>query len=168
MANDDRNEEGQGFKIIDRRRYDSEGQLKEETKESTSSSAGKQHGVASSTSSQQEDVIPEGSFTLHDPEQSDPFGDDGEEFASAEQAEGGYPPLTFGAFVVSLATQAMWQLGVAPPPPGVKIPLDRAAAKQTIDLLAMLQEKTRGNLEQDEADQLEEILHSMRMVFIRR
>jgi hypothetical protein len=59
------------------------------------------------------------------------------------------------------------QLGVMQPPPGLDIKIDREAARQTIDILAMLQQKTKGNLEPSEVSMMEEMLHSLRMAYVR-
>ena len=75
--------------------------------------------------------------------------------------------VTFSSFVVSLATQAMMQLGEIKPPDGVSIPVDLESAKRMIDLLSMLQEKTRGNLDEAENNLLEDILHSLRLSFVK-
>jgi hypothetical protein len=75
--------------------------------------------------------------------------------------------LDFSAFIMSLATQALIQLGQAAPPEGFSIPKDPAAARQTIDILSMLQEKTKGNLDAQEERLLEEILHTLRMSYLK-
>ena len=75
--------------------------------------------------------------------------------------------VTFNSFVVSLATQALAQLGEMKPPEGLSIPVDVDAAKRTIDLLAMLKEKTKGNLNEDEEQLLDEVLHTLRLGFVR-
>jgi hypothetical protein len=75
--------------------------------------------------------------------------------------------LDFSAFVMSLATQALIQLGQAAPPEGISIPKDPSAARQTIDILSMLQEKTKGNLDGQEDRLLEEILHTLRMSYLK-
>ena len=59
------------------------------------------------------------------------------------------------------------QMGQMSPPPGVNIEPDLAAAKQTIDILQMLQSKTRNNLNTKENEMLSEILHSLKMGFVR-
>lgn len=76
--------------------------------------------------------------------------------------------INFSSFVVSLATQALMQLGEMPPPPGVELPVDPAGAKQTIDILAMLQSKTKGNLDGNEERLLNEILHNLKLSYVRR
>lgn len=83
------------------------------------------------------------------------------------QPEAEEAPINFGSFIMSLATQTLMQLGVMQPPPGLDIKIDREAARQTIDILAMLQQKTKGNLEPSEVSMMEEMLHSLRMAYVR-
>ena len=78
------------------------------------------------------------------------------------------PTATMTSFLVSLATQAMVQMGQMPPPPGMEIPVDVESAKGTIDILAMLQQKTLGNLTPEEAKLLEDVLHSLRVAYLRK
>lgn len=80
----------------------------------------------------------------------------------------GVPPsLDFSTFVMSLGTSALYQMGLvaaeeggAPPEPNLPM------ARQTIDILAMLQEKTRGNLDAEESHLLESLLYELRMRFV--
>ncbi|HEY2030895.1 MAG TPA: DUF1844 domain-containing protein [Myxococcales bacterium] len=75
--------------------------------------------------------------------------------------------LDFNALVLSLGSSAIVHLGEAPDPTtGQKATPDFAMAQQSIDLLAMLQEKTRGNLTEDEKKFLEGMLFDLRMLFI--
>ena len=74
--------------------------------------------------------------------------------------------ITFSSFVMSLATQALMQLGQMPPPKGLDIQVDREAARQTIDILSLIQNKTKGNLDVSESRLMEEILHNLRMAYI--
>jgi hypothetical protein len=48
----------------------------------------------------------------------------------------------------------------------MEIPFDLESARQTIDIMSMLQKRTRGNLSPDEARFMEDVLHSLRMSFI--
>ncbi len=75
-------------------------------------------------------------------------------------------PVAFTSFIMSLATQVLVQLGEMPPPSGMEIPRDLDSARQTIDILTMLQQRTRGNLSNEESRFIEEVLHSLRMSFI--
>jgi len=77
------------------------------------------------------------------------------------------PQLDFNAFVLSLGSSALIHLGLAPDPVSrEKQPANLALAQQSIDLLALLQEKTRGNLSDDEARLLESLLFDLRMRFV--
>jgi len=78
------------------------------------------------------------------------------------------PTLDFNALVLSLGSSAIVHLGQAPDPTtGQKRELpELPMAQQSIDLLAMLQEKTRGNLTADEARFLENMLFDLRMLYV--
>ena len=76
-------------------------------------------------------------------------------------------PMDFGIFVLSLNASALIQLGEtkdAQGESGVSLPL----ARQTIDILAMLEAKTRGNLNGEEERLLHQILFDLRMRYSRR
>lgn len=77
------------------------------------------------------------------------------------------PTIDFSTFVLSLASTALIHLGVAPDPDSGE-PLKPAPelARETIDLLGMLREKTRGNLTEEEDRLFERILYDLRMQFI--
>ncbi len=71
--------------------------------------------------------------------------------------------VTFNAFVVSLATTAAVHFGdVADPSSGDKPPANVDAAAHAIEMLALLEEKTRGNLTDDEKSFLAQVLYELR------
>ena len=76
--------------------------------------------------------------------------------------------LDFNALVLSLGSSAIVHLGEAPDPTNgqKRDKPDFPMAQQSIDLLAMLQEKTRGNLTSDEARFLENMLFDLRMLYV--
>jgi len=78
------------------------------------------------------------------------------------------PALDFNALVLSLGSSALVHMGEAPDPTtGQKREQpELTMAQQSIDLLAMLQEKTRGNLTAEEARFLENMLFDLRMLFV--
>lgn len=76
------------------------------------------------------------------------------------------PEMDFSTFVLSLATSAQVHLGVLPNPVTGKPEKDLQVAKQTIDILGMLEEKTKGNLTQEEARLLEHLLYDLRMMYV--
>ena len=86
--------------------------------------------------------------------------------AAASQADEDMP-MTFEALIFSLSTTALLQLGMAPHPETGRQEKDLPGAKQTIDILEMLQQKTRGNLTSDEGQLLEECLHDLKMTYVK-
>lgn len=72
----------------------------------------------------------------------------------------------FETLVSYLSTTAMFQLGLLAGPSGERIPADLVNARRTINLLEVLQHKTRGNLTPDEEKLLEATLYELRMGFI--
>lgn len=83
--------------------------------------------------------------------------------------QGAAPPLpapTFETIIALLSTQAMVALGLVPNPASGKMETQFELAKHFIDMLAVLQEKTRSNLLGREADLLENSLHQLRMVYV--
>ena len=81
-----------------------------------------------------------------------------------------YPPLpevNFSTFIVSLSTEILFHLGEIAHPGTGERQKDLVLAKHAIDTLAMMQEKTKGNLTEEEQKLLESMLYDLRMCFIR-
>lgn len=78
----------------------------------------------------------------------------------------GYPEASFELLVTTFSMQAMAAMGLLGGPGGAQQPPDLGMAKHLIDLLGVIEEKTRGNLSQDEAGMLEQMLHQLRVLFI--
>ena len=75
--------------------------------------------------------------------------------------------LSFTAFVVSLASTAAIHLGdLADPMTGQKLELNLEGAAQMIEILTLLEEKTRGNLTAEERQVLDQILYELRLRFV--
>ena len=75
--------------------------------------------------------------------------------------------MDFSTFIMSLASSAMVNLKQVPPPPGAEdLPMDLTAAKQCIDILGILEEKTRGNLDNSEKKLLSSLLYDLRMKYV--
>lgn len=77
-----------------------------------------------------------------------------------------HEPIEFSGFVLSLAQAAMIDMGVAPHPEHGKLPANLKMACETIDILAMLKDKTAGNLDAKETKLLEGVLYQLRMSFL--
>jgi len=78
------------------------------------------------------------------------------------------PRVDFSTFVLSLGTSALYHLGVvAHPETGRKLdPPELVLARNTIDTLEMLEEKTRGNLDAQERELVGSLLYELRMRFV--
>ena len=77
------------------------------------------------------------------------------------------PEVTFNAFIMSLNTSALYHLGEIADPVTGKKERDLSLAKHAIDTLKLLQEKTKGNLSEEERGLLEDILFDLKMRFVR-
>jgi len=74
--------------------------------------------------------------------------------------------IDFPTFVLSIASAAMMGLGLAPRPDSGKTEVELEMARQNIDLLEMIREKTRNNLTSDEEKLLERVLFEVRTKFV--
>ncbi len=86
--------------------------------------------------------------------------------AKPAAAPGGEPPIGFVDLINMLAMQAAIGLGGYQGPGGERVPPNPAAAKHNIDLLEVMQEKTKGNLSADEEKMLGSVLYELRMNFV--
>jgi hypothetical protein len=106
-------------------------------------------------------------------EAESPKNNGAEEAVKETQAEAKTPPqpplpeVNFSTFVVSLSTEVLFHLGEIPHPISGEKQKDLNLAKHAIDTLAMLMEKTQGNLAEEEKKLLEYMLYDLRMAFIR-
>lgn len=77
------------------------------------------------------------------------------------------PEVSFATFIYSLSTSALVHLGEIPEPITEKMDKNLPLAKQTIDILGILQEKTKGNLTQEEENLLNNFLYDLRMRYVK-
>jgi hypothetical protein len=137
-------EDEKGFVIKDRRRFDDSGEARPETP--------REQAPAKPQESKPE------------AQAAEPRQDEKAQGTSTEQS---FPELNFSTFVFSLGTSAMYHFGDFPDPVTKKAERNLEAAKQTIDILAILKDKTKGNLSEDEERLLESLLYELRMRYIR-
>jgi hypothetical protein len=156
VSEEEKEDSEKGFKVQDRRRFSAEGELKPEYRGQESP---EQPTAQESISAGQPRAASEES--LASPR--------GRVQASMDPS----PPhlageINFGTFVVGLSTQALVHLGEIPDPHSRQSAQDLPAAQQLIDIIAMLEEKTRSNLDRDEQSLLEGILFELRMKYVER
>jgi hypothetical protein len=139
-------EDKRGFKVQDRRRFSSEGETKPG-----------------------EDTPAESSESIDlksKPAASGPGPASTQQSAASRQSSEPPPELTFAAFLWSLSEQALAALGEVPDPSSGQVSRDLIMAQQMIDIIAMLRDKTRGNLDAHEQAMLKEILSGLQMKYV--
>jgi hypothetical protein len=149
-------QEKKGFRIVDKRRFNSEGETRADAPERPEPppapappprQAPPQQQAARSDARgapQQHDGPPQG----REPPQ---------------QTTGG---MDFISFIASLATQALAALGALPEARAQGMPVSIEMAREYIEIIAMLQAKTRGNLSREEDAAMQRVMTELRMVYV--
>ncbi|HLW69779.1 MAG TPA: DUF1844 domain-containing protein [Candidatus Binataceae bacterium] len=145
-------EKSKGFKIDDRRRFSAEGELKPEHRGEKAADEPAAPSVAKAAPAS---------------------GASGTSTAAAapemrQQDAGPLGELNFASFMVGLSSQALFHLGEIVDPQAGGPQVDLPAAQQLIDIVGMLKDKTRGNLDQNEQALIDEILFELRMKYVER
>lgn len=158
MIGHEDNQEEVTFKVTDRRKFNPDGSLKE--------------GVEI----EPEAPKPVAEPPVHEPKpepviaaiEEEPFAAaaDGAEEDSENDIPGAEDPASFVNFLSTLATNAAAALGAVPHPATGQRSLDLDTGKYWLDVLAMIREKTKGNLHAQEARLLEGLLADLRMQYV--
>ena len=77
------------------------------------------------------------------------------------------PEINFSTFIISLNASALVHLGVMDDPATAKKVKNLPMGKQTIDILGMIEEKTKGNLSKEEENLLKNILYDLRIIYVK-
>jgi hypothetical protein len=85
-----------------------------------------------------------------------------------EQRSVPLPEVSLATFIFSLSSSALLHLGEIPDPETTSVRVDLPLAKQIIDTLGMLQEKTKGNLDPDEDNLLKTVLYDLRLRYVQK
>jgi hypothetical protein len=125
--------EGKGFTVKDRRAFDEEGDLKDE----------------STVEDKKPDVPPEAKKTEDEPK-SQPL-----------------PEVNFNSLIFSLSSSALLHIGEIADPQTREKKKDFPMAKHSIDIIAMLKEKTKGNLDDEEQQFIDNILTDLRLRYVK-
>ncbi len=88
------------------------------------------------------------------------------EVDAGKESQEALPAVDFSTFVMSLSHSAYIHLGAAPHPETNQLAVNLPIARQSIDLLSLIEQKTRGNLTGQEERLLEQILFDLRMRFV--
>jgi hypothetical protein len=142
-------EKSRGFKVEDKRRFSSEGDLKPEFED-----------AADPAPAPAREKAPEASAAAPEPERR----------SASQPAQSSSPApepsITFATFLVGLSTQALVHLGEIPDPGDGQLQRDLEAARQIIDLIGVIRDKTQGNLDKDEQAMIDAILFDLRMKYV--
>jgi hypothetical protein len=139
-------EEEKGFTVKDRRAFSAEGDMREDAAEETDA-------------------------PQTEPREAEGQGADQPETGTGA-AEGGaekqhrLPPVDFSSFILSMSSAALMHLGQIPDPQSGKRRQDLALARHTIDTLGMIQDKTKGNLSDEEQKLIDSVLTDLRLAFV--
>ena len=139
-------EEEKGFVIKDRRSFDERGGLREEAEEKTDKDIPKKDDTARAAT------------------------EDATQKAASVQENEAPPPLpevNFSSLILSLSSSSLLHLGEVPDPQTGEKKKDLALAKHSIDIIAMLKEKTQGNLTDDEQKFIESVLTDLRWRYVK-
>jgi HEAT repeat protein len=86
--------------------------------------------------------------------------------SESQREESPYGPVDFAHYVMSIASSAMIALGKLPDPESGKPNIELATARHLIDVLSMLEEKTKGNLDATEQKLVTSLLYDLRLSFV--
>jgi Domain of unknown function (DUF1844) len=141
-----------GFKVTDRRLFNSDGTLREEVLELQSAATAAAPAFAE----------PQSILTSAQPSfEAEPAHDFPEDDPNAMPEQ-----TMFTEFLMGVASSAFIYLGLVEHPATGRRQIDLGAAKESIDMLSMLREKTKGNLTRGEEKFFEDLLSDLRMQFV--
>jgi len=142
MSEEHRNEEEPEIKVMDRRPFTADGELRDPD--------GAERSEKESPAEESKDSSDDKSHGFQHQPVEEPIGVD------------------FSALTVSLAQSALFHLGEVPHPEGGRSQVNLEQAQVSIDFLALLKVKCRGNLSRAEEDHLDKILAELRLLFVRK
>ena len=131
-------QEESGFRITDKRLFREDGELREDT----------------------------GTAEAPQEKKSESFKAVGEAGPGVQQPPGSGVPIDFPSYILSYYTQGLVFLGEAPNPFTNKQEQDLESSRHMIDILTMLQQKTKGNLSREEDQLLDSVLYDLRLKFM--
>ena len=106
-------------------------------------------------------------FTIVDKRGKDAESGAAEQPAPERPSQRSLPAVDFSSFVLSLGTSALYHMGmVRDPETGNPVEPNLPVARQTIDTMEMLQDKTQGNLSEEESTLLRNLLTELRMHYL--
>ena len=167
-------EEQPTFKVVDRRPFNPDGTPRElSPEEKAESDAAAAEAKAAETAQPKPEpppaIVSSSTETSTRPEPPPQATTSDKDSQSESQRSGRDPlddPASFMSLIMSLASNAAASLGMMPHPVTGESGVDLKTAKHWIDVLGMLEQKTHGNLDQQEAQVIESLLADLRMQYV--
>ena len=156
-------EEQPTFKVVDRRPFNPDGSPRELSEQE------KEEAERAANAAEVEDAAAQVLASEPAPPPAEPQGKAAPARSEEPHSHGGDPlddPTSFLSLVMSLASNAATNLGMMPHPVTGETEVDLQTAKHWIDVLGMLEQKTKGNLDRQEAVTLENLLADLRMQYV--
>ena len=153
-------ENEQGFTVKDKRFFNQDGSQKEEADKVAAAAAEEVKEALEKPASAKEPAFAQAQGQVAEQKEAE---------CKDELDSGDYrnlPPVDFGSFVISLTHAAMLHMGHLNDPSAPPVEQNLTLARHTIDTIAMLKEKTTGNLDQQEQALLDGILTELRMLYV--
>jgi hypothetical protein len=158
------NEEEVTYKVADKRKFNPDGSVREGVTLDARPPE-KPREVPKATAAPQS--TPAAKEAPGEPSPIDEFGDDGlDDLDDDADIPGAHDPASFVNFLSTLATNAAASLGAVPHPATGKRTLDLETGKYWLDILAMLKDKTKGNLHPKEQHLVDGLLGDLRMQYV--
>ncbi|MDO8433999.1 MAG: DUF1844 domain-containing protein [Candidatus Binatus sp.] len=148
-------EKERGFKVQDRRRFSAEGEAKSEAED-----------VPEKPAAEKPATIIGAEAGSHAGEHIDAGAGAAAANPQPSRNQSPEPEITFATFLVGLSSEALGALGELPDPASGQPRRDLQAAQQLIDIIGMLRDKTRGNLDATEQSLIDAVLFDLRMKYV--
>lgn len=149
---EDNNEKG--FTVKDKRSFTQEGDIKKDEPSSPSDQESPVQHADTGADSTESTAAEDGDARSDTPSSAEPHSDQP------------FPEINFSSFVISLSSSALFHFGEIPDPVTNTKQRNLPLAKQTIDILGILKDKTEGNLSEEESKLLENLLFDLRLRYV--
>ncbi len=159
-------EEEKPIRVVDRRMFTPEGDLRPEYRAQSESEAAPAAAPAAEPPSAEPPAAAEPPAVAEPPERPAAAPPREGEPPGAADREATEPRTAFALIVQMLAMPAYAALGMVPDPATGRRRVERPVAQEMIDLLAVLEQKTRGNLSFEETNFLSRVLYDLRLAFV--
>jgi Domain of unknown function (DUF1844) len=166
MIGNEDNQEEVTYRVTDKRKFNADGSLREGVELDPPKPVAPAEPEAAAIAAPKEEAPAADLPEAENPAEFDALSDEAALEEDEEDIPGAEDPASFVNFLSTLATNAAAALGAMPHPATGKRTLDLDTGKYWLDIMAMLREKTKGNLHPQEGRLLDGILGDLRMQYV--